>query len=211
MTRNTRFRKFLRCLNTVACWCVVKLFAIWKCAVDFVAAEWLLSFVPNGGPVIVFRAGWTTTIISAALLPLLVAVHPTRGLDLSGFRDQFISSFEWLAAIFAGTLAGLYSRFASQWTYLAGVYNDIKSAESRKDCDRDRITQWKAGFIEDAQDLHLATKPLFASLIRAWGNDQDVQRAFWMYAPGGARRLSVLLSRVEDVWRRSERTWHRRT
>jgi hypothetical protein len=37
------------------------------------------------------------------------------------------------------------------------------------------LAEWKAGFIEDAQDLHLALKPLFASVIRAWGSEAEVK------------------------------------
>ena len=74
--------------------------------------------------------------------------------------------------------AALYSRFASQWTYLAGVYNQIKMAESRTDRDPRKIAEWKAGFIVDAEELHLVRKPLFAEVVRAWRKDAAVEDAY---------------------------------
>jgi hypothetical protein len=110
-------------------------------------------------------------------------------------------------ALFAAVYAGLYARFSSQWSYLANVYNQIKAAESRGGCDASRLAEWKAGFIEDAQDLHLALKPLFASVIRAWGSEAEVKGSFETYAPGGALRLAKLMSRVELAWERAGKDW----
>jgi hypothetical protein len=57
-----------------------------------------------------------------------------------------------------------YARFSSQWSYLAGVYNQIKAAECRTGFQETVLAQWKAGFIEDAADLHLLRKAMFASI-----------------------------------------------
>jgi hypothetical protein len=35
-------------------------------------------------------------------------------------------SIGWIGAIFAAVYAALYARFASQWSYLAGVYNQMR-------------------------------------------------------------------------------------
>jgi hypothetical protein len=105
-----------------------------------------------------------------------------------------------IGPIFAGVYAALYTRFASQWSYLASVYNQIKAAESRKDCNPEQLALWKAGFIEDAEELHLANKHHFASTIRAWGRERGVEAAFAENAPGGAERLAILLKRADEIY-----------
>ena len=74
----------------------------------------------------------------------------------------------WLGAIFGGVYAALYARFASQWGYLAGVFNQIRQMLATwkpGGGNVDHLFLWQAGFIEDALDLHLATKPMFATFI----------------------------------------------
>ena len=86
----------------------------------------------------------------------------------------------WLGAIFAGVYVALYARFASQWSYLAGVYNQIRQTLATWDPTKDNanhLNLWRAGFIEDALDLHLATKPMFGPfLLRMLDvNDDEMQ------------------------------------
>ena len=119
------------------------------------------------------------------------------------------NTLPWFGAIFAAVYAALYTRFSSQWTYLAGLYNQIKAAEvqvavsantdSTKDVAAKVLTSWKAGFIEDAEELHLALKPMFAEVIRTWSEDEKVQSEFAKYAPGGEEGLKELLSDIERV------------
>ena len=125
-------------------------------------------------------------------------------------KEQAYGSAQWFVALFGAAYAGLYTRFASQWSYLAGVYNAIKAAETRAGATDGRaliaLAEWKAGFIEDADSLHLATKPTIAPIILAWGRDELVSGAFHRHVPGGARRLSSLIDRVE----RSLARWEER-
>lgn len=51
---------------------------------------------------------------------------------------------------------------------------------------------WQAGFIEDAEDLHLARKPMFAALIRSMLVKRQIRADFIAHAPGGAERLDKL-------------------
>ena len=106
-------------------------------------------------------------------------------------------------AIFAATYAGLYAKFASQWTYLASLYNQIKAAECSAGCDAKPLAQWKAGYLEDALELHLALKPNVASIIHMWGRDADVEKAFREYTPGGADRFEPLMQAVRDICERT--------
>jgi hypothetical protein len=42
-----------------------------------------------------------------------------------------------------------------------------------KSCAVEKLNGWKAGFIEDAETLHLVTKPLFAGVIHTWLTHND--------------------------------------
>lgn len=68
-------------------------------------------------------------------------------------------------ATFGATYAALYTRFSSQWTYLAGLYNQLMATQAHAPIDNDPeragiYLAWEAAFIEDADDLHLSTKPI---------------------------------------------------
>jgi hypothetical protein len=115
-------------------------------------------------------------------------------------KTQMFVTFHWFGTILAASYAALYARFASQWTYLANLYNQIKAAECRADCDQDKLAEWKAGFMEDAEELHLAGKPLFASVLHAWGMEEKIKEQFKTNAPGGAARFDVLMQRVQSVY-----------
>jgi len=68
-----------------------------------------------------------------------------------------------------------------------------EQAESPASKAREVIASWQAGFIEDADELHLALKPMYAALIRVWSKDENVRKEFVEYAPGGKQRLDSLL------------------
>jgi hypothetical protein len=108
-----------------------------------------------------------------------------------------------LLAAFGGAYTALYSRFASQWQYLADLYNQIKSKEidvaTGLECERleglrESITrepvgaphdsgcnaaallaEWKIGFLADAVTLHLSHKEPFASVVAGWKDDAVVK------------------------------------
>ncbi|MBI3897619.1 MAG: hypothetical protein HY308_04890 [Gammaproteobacteria bacterium] len=109
-----------------------------------------------------------------------------------------------LGTIFAASYFGLYARFASQWSYLANLYNQIKATETVI-ADGDTkglrvIAEWKAGFMEDAQDLHLATKKNVVSTILIWGSDKAVSKAFADHTPGGKERFNALIKDVKAAY-----------
>ncbi len=45
-----------------------------------------------------------------------------------------LTALPTFGAIFAAVYFALYARFASQWSYLANLYNKIKEAETRSQC-----------------------------------------------------------------------------
>ena len=145
----------------------------WGGIIEFITFEWILTGRrrANGSDVITLRSVLTALLVYAIALGIRNLVDPSRSCSFSWAElgSQLTTTLPWFGAIFAAVYAGLYARFASQWTYLANVYNQIKAAECRGECDGLKLAQWKAGFIEDAEDLHLACKPLFASVLRAWG------------------------------------------
>src|SRR5262249_19684922 len=143
---------------------------------------------PNGGTVIFLRSfvvGVFLCILSFLLAWLSDGLDPNPSspshpawpmLSMNAVRQGLKTSLSWYGAIFAAVYAAFYTRFSSQWTYMAGVYNQIKaieaqiaaSASNNKRLAYKVIASWKAAFIEDADDLHLALKPMFAETIRAW-------------------------------------------
>lgn len=168
--------------------------------------EWIMTRTmrPNSGAVILLRAFLIALILFGGVLSVLSSVDPDRTWQFSQRELQliFIDKLSWGGAIFGAVYAALYARFASQWNYLADLYNSIKSAEAASCQNNGALAEWKAAFIEDAQVLHLATKESFVSVIRAWGGDSAVKKAFSEHAPGGEVRLKELLDRVEPVYDR---------
>jgi hypothetical protein len=174
---------------------------------DGLSGEYLLTHVryPNGGTVVFLRALHVTAVVFLGTLAIMNALDPTRGSEFSWTElgTQTLAHTPWIGAIFATVYALLYARFASQWTYLAGVYNQIKAAQLRDQITPVVLAEWKAGFIEDCDDLHLLRKPMFASIANEWitnGTDKDhVVKNLNDHAPGGEKRLMRITSEVATV------------
>jgi hypothetical protein len=147
---------------------------------------------------VLLRALHSTIVIVALGLVVTNVFDPERTSRFS-IHDLFAQISQlvpWFGTVFAATYAALYTRFASQWTYLAGVYNQIKAAECRKEVEKPVIAEWKAGFIEGASDLHLLRKKMFASIVIAWDSKDDVRQAFSESSYGGARRFAALIAQA---------------
>lgn len=148
-------------------------------------------------------------IVSALLYALAIgldeSLNPKSTLRFSGehLRVAVKSTLPWFGGIFTVVYAALYARFSSQWTYLAGVYNQIKAAETRLNPSEaeshSALVAWKAAFVEDADELHLAVKPMYAALIKAWCENGYVKAEFRRTAPGGEPRLAKLLEEIDGV------------
>jgi hypothetical protein len=171
----------------------------WKCFVDFAAAEWVLTRceVPNGGSVVLFRAVWVTSWAAIFLLPGSNVVFPGMGIT---------PILPLIGVVFGTVYASFYTRYASQWTYLANIYHRIKETESRaRDRDEPKLAEWKAGFIEDVEELHLVAKPLFASVILYWLQEPAVRNAYEQTTLGCPQRLFKLHARVRLACIKEER------
>lgn len=210
-----------KCWHTVVCickkcWCGVK----WTCSRiwEFVTGEWWFWWgLPNGGTIILLRTAQVTFIfyvLGLALRSYLEAGCATAPCDLHWralLHDDHAETVPWFGAIFAAVWAALYARFASQWSYLAGVYNQMRQTlvslkddlDDLKELKGERAYQldlWKAGFVEDALALHLATKPVFGPFIlRTIKGEYSgrVPQTFDNYAHNGEKRRKRLEKRLE--------------
>jgi hypothetical protein len=176
--------------------------------VSFISGEWLLSGLglSNGGSVIVLRALfvalWVLLLVFPASLAIKDILNPARGWTFDAHRlaKYMTDHLTSVAIVFGSVYTALYARFAAQWRYLADVYNKIKEAEVKYSGQGDaallRLAEWKAGFAEDAEELHLATKKIFAQVIRTWLAKTEVRDAFIRYAAGGEARYRNLMKAV---------------
>ena len=185
--------------------------SIWSKLVTLFSFEWVLTKFrrPNGGDVILLRALLIALLVYLSAIGVKNFLDPERGLSFDGgeFRKQIGETLHWLGAVMGSIYAALYTRFASQWRYLANLYNKIKETEAKNGdaVSKDVIASWKAGFLEDAEDLHLATKQLFVSVIHAWGKDKNVEKAFVENTPGGQTRFNALMKEVIEVYSRCDK------
>src|SRR3954469_23408435 len=93
--------------------------------VSFLTCEWALKERPNGGTVVLVRSLSIAAMLYVGGLVFQNLIDPSRNLSFS-FRElrvEILNSFQWFCTIFAGAYAALYARFASQWSYVASVYN----------------------------------------------------------------------------------------
>lgn len=176
------------------------------------SGEFMLSFWPNGGSVVFLRALWISFFVFLAAIGLMERLEPsaTWAFDASEFATAVRQHLHWLGAIFGGAYAALYARFASQWTYLANLYNHIMSTQAQAPYDgneeRRRVyANWQAGYIEDAENVHLAKKPIYASVINSMLMKADVEEAFIKHTANGAERLEKLKKQIKRVLEIDER------
>lgn len=192
----------------------------WSSVVHYLSGESMLNNQPNGGNVIFLRAVFVAAWTFAVALVLYNIFDPNRTcvfrwsrecvFNFEEMLDQIVKNFGWFVTVFAAAYVALYARFASQWTYLANLYNNINYADARTAHDwshRKRLeamASWKAAFLEDADTLHLATKGLFVAAVKRWGEDQAVKEQFIKNTYRGEQRFTKLMKNVEDSYKRHE-------
>lgn len=185
---------------------------IWGFMVGLFSFEWLLTRtrLTNGGEVILLRSLLATTMLYIITLSLKNYLDPTNKtiFSHSEFKRELVNTIPWFGAIFGSIYFALYTRFASQWRYLADLYNKIKETECKyPDIDKNSLSAWKAGFIEDAFELHLATKGLFASVIYSWSEDPAVRAAFIDATELSDTKYDALINRVAAAYEKHKRRW----
>ncbi|MBR5413048.1 MAG: hypothetical protein IK114_08390 [Fibrobacter sp.] len=136
--------------------------------------EFLFKRFSNGGDLAVWRALYTGTIISL----FVIFAHFFVYFNIENPLNVIKGNGWQFCGIYAAAYATFYARFVSQWTYLSNLYNQIKEAElniydnanNNNEKALDALYRWMAGFIEDAETLHLETKTLFATVILNWSD-----------------------------------------
>lgn len=167
------------------------------------AGEFVLKRWPNGGSAIFVRTLWITALMYSAAL-LLRAVPYTDwslGIHWDKLRSEVGETVPWLGAIAGGVYTALYARFSSQWSYLANVYHQMKSSilsgpSAPSTHQEEQLQYWKAAFVEDAEDLHLVRKKMFAMTAWEWLGDEAVSDMFDRYTTGGEQRRISLEKRL---------------
>ncbi|PKL40554.1 MAG: hypothetical protein CVV44_02815 [Spirochaetae bacterium HGW-Spirochaetae-1] len=182
---------------------VIRFFTCWHRLIEIITGEFILTRYKksNGGSVIILRSLLSAFILFIIVLFLLNSIDPGRTSDFSWveLRLQVVEKFSWFGVFFATIYAALYARFSSQWTYLANLYNQIKQAETRCEINSEKLAEWKAGFVEDAEVLHLMMKPIFSSVICEWLKDDKVRGKFDQFTPGGDNKLDYIAKMVNKV------------
>lgn len=181
---------------------------MWKSFVNLISGEWILNNADNGGATIALRALICSAFIFVLMIGFINMVDPQTSwiFSFDELKIELKNKFTWYSAIFAAVYAALYGRFASQWTYLANLYNSIKSASLNDNINADRLAEWKAGFIEDAECLHLSHKDNFISIIHTWTNEKLVRDKYIAFTPGGEARFNKLKSSIDKRYREIHKT-----
>lgn len=142
------------------------------------------------------RSLWVTfwIYLPAFLLYTRFSDGKIGAFDLRQGAADLVTTLPWLATIFGAAYAAFYTRFSSQWTYLANLFNQIVQSQLMMPLDnlddrQETLASWKAAFIEDAEDLHLAAKPMFLVAVLQWGSDELVAEKFASNTVDGAKRL----------------------
>lgn len=161
---------------------------------QFITGEFLLRWLPNGGGVVLARAVWCSLWIYLTAVAVHAYTKPgaTLSFDAIQMRLAVHETLPWFGAILAACYAALYTRFASQWTYLAGLYNQIMETTSTVQCREDNLAIWKAAFVEDAVCLHLATKRIFRGAVRGMVRERAVSEVLRQNASLGVEALEDL-------------------
>jgi hypothetical protein len=183
--------------------------AMWNKIVSFISAEYLLHSMDNGGSVIVLRSIIVSTILFliSLLVNILLIIDSDYQLSCAQLRHDIKDILPWYGIYFGSIYVALYSRFASQWTYLSNLYNSIKQASCSDSLNKETLAEWKAGFIEDAEFLHLAHKESFVPIIYVWCKDEAVCDKYDENTPGGKKRLNKLKNTVKERYEKIVNTY----
>lgn len=188
----------------------------WKTFTHYFSGEWLLKLSgANGGGVILSRSLLVALQLTVVTLILRNLIDPdlTQCCSYYVFAKQIMEIAPWFAASVGAVYAALYTRFSAQWSYLAGLYNQIKQSEvelyGAGEVNSEvliKLAEWKAGYIEDAHNLHLHAKESVAATIHFWGEDKLVEDAFIKTVTGAQGRWSHVMRAAsaaysKGVWR----------
>ena len=148
----------------------------------------MLRHRSNSGSIIFLRSVIVSVYVFAFALWLRAIIDPETSWQpsLEEARISVRDGIPWLGAIFAAVYAGFYSRYASQWSYIAGLYNQIMAASAVTTVpeeENEALLNWQAAFIEDCYHLHLDRKQVFAFVIKQMLGEEAVLKTFISCTP----------------------------
>jgi hypothetical protein len=151
---------------------------------------------PNGGTVILFRT------LQISLLMYLTALWLRSVFDAkwpwhfapSELWHDGAATVPWLGAIYLAVYAALYTRFANHMNYLSNTYNLLMQTQAsiENPNDNKKIQNWKVALVEDAEDMHVATKRMFSVLCLYILNDPTLGPLFEANTADGTERREKL-------------------
>lgn len=176
--------------------------------IDYVSAEWIFNFFPNGGTAVALR----TFFVGSLICLCLYAVHDILSWSFTPPASIIDNNMYKILGIYAAVYAAFYARFVSQWTYLSNLYNSIREQEINIQIQynsnstnatganagvsnsglanslQDLLRKRKVEFILDAINLHLDNKDKFAAKIYIWINeDNEIVKRFIDLCPSGIK------------------------
>lgn len=167
----------------------------------YATGEFLLDCYPNGGGLIVVRSMITSIWIYAIAAAIWSGTHPETEPELSwsGVLFSIHETLPWFGAISAVVYVAFYTRYAGQWSYLAGLYNQLMLAGIGPDAGttkaRRALLRWQVGFISDAKTLHLDRKADFIEVVKDYLRRPEVYReASTTFSP---EELEEVMRRVD--------------
>jgi hypothetical protein len=166
--------------------------------ISALSGEFLLNHRPNGGTAVLLRSVWVTTLIYALVIPIksYCGDHAMFEFSAHQLKKEIGETLPWVGAIFAGAYAAFYSRFAAQWNYLATLYNQLVATcvplDNEQRENNEVLNAWRAAFVEDAMDLHLARKSMFRSVVVGMLQRPAVVTTFLGSTKDGERRIKEL-------------------
>lgn len=177
----------------------------------YLSGEFFLNNRPNGGTVILLRSVFVTAIIYSIAIALKSSTEENATFSLSflQLKSEINQTIPWLGAILGGVYAAFYSRFSAQWSYLSSLYNQImatySSLSDTKQKSNETFSCWQAAFIEDALELHLATKPMFAVAISEMLLQESIRETFINFTVNGKQRLEELEAKLLPIIGKNKR------
>jgi hypothetical protein len=156
---------------------------------------------PNGGTVVQFRTlqiSLTLYLLALWLRTLFNAAWPWYFAPGQLWRDG-ATTIPWLGGIYLAVYAALYARFSNQMDYLSNTYNLLMQTQAsiQNPNDNEKIQSWKVGLVEDADDLHLATKKMFSVFCLQILQDPTLGPQFDADTVNGTERRKQLQAKLK--------------
>lgn len=164
---------------------------------DYLSGEFILDYIPNGGVAVLLR-----TVLVSALIYFCALILQIYSADQT-LKKAVAETIPWLGAILGGIYAAFYSRFSSQWAYIADLYNQqmaLAITLTDEQIDGENYKAWQSAFIEDAVCMYLATKEGFRNAISEMLGDEEIYKLLCEHI--GNKKVERLQVQLEKALRK---------